>query len=109
AKSMTGEEIEINRALARAGVEPVETDLGEMICQLAGDTPSHVTAPIIHWSMEEVASLLKEKGVIAEMPAGLEGGDCELGIADCGLKPAPNSNDRHALRIAAAASLVAVA
>ncbi len=71
AKSMTGEEIEINHALASAGVEPVETDLGEMICQLAGDTPSHVTAPIIHWSMEEVARLLKEKGVIAEMPAEL--------------------------------------
>jgi L-lactate dehydrogenase complex protein LldF len=72
AKSMTGEEIEINRALLAAGIEPVETDLGEMICQLAGELPSHVTAPIIQWSMEEVARLMKDKGLIDEMPAGLD-------------------------------------
>ncbi|MBN2559586.1 MAG: lactate utilization protein [Phycisphaerae bacterium] len=72
AKSMTGEEIEINKALERAGVEPVETDLGEMICQLAGERPSHVTAPIIQWSMEEVARQFKASGVIDEIPAELE-------------------------------------
>ncbi len=73
AKSMTGEEIEVNRALQRAGIEPVETDLGEMICQLAGEPPSHVTAPIIQWSMEEVARLFKSRGIIDEIPNGIDG------------------------------------
>jgi L-lactate dehydrogenase complex protein LldF len=95
AKSMTGEEIEINHALTQAGIEPVETDLGEMICQLAGDQPSHVTAPIIHWSMEEVARLLKDKGLIAEIPPELN-------------RAAPIA-DPHANRISAAAKLVAAA
>lgn len=71
AKSMTGEEIELNEALTRAGVVPVETDFGEMICQLAGQRPSHVTAPIIQWSMEEVARLLHERGIIDAVPAEL--------------------------------------
>jgi L-lactate dehydrogenase complex protein LldF len=117
AKSMTGEEIEINHALTRAGVEPVETDLGEMICQLAGDTPSHVTAPIIHWSMEEVARLLKEKGITAEIPAELSRVGAPEPAAPASQKPAqysvqmpaPSSENRHALRVAAAAKLVAAA
>jgi L-lactate dehydrogenase complex protein LldF len=106
AKSMTGEEIEINRALERAGIVPVETDLGEMICQLAGDVPSHVTAPIIHWSMEEVAQLLKDKGVIAEIPPELNGG---RGPPPASQKPAPCDADAHSTRAAAAAKLVAAA
>ena len=71
AKTMVGEEIEVNRALLAAGIEPVETDLGEMICQLADMPPSHVTAPIIQWSMQEVARLLKDRGIIEEIPARL--------------------------------------
>lgn len=63
AKTMLGEEIEINAALEAARIEPIETDFGEMICQLAGVPPSHVTAPIIDWSMEQVAALLNEKGI----------------------------------------------
>lgn len=82
AKTMVGEEIEVNNALIEAGIEPVETDLGEMICQLAGEPPSHVTAPIIQWSMEEVAALLKARGVIAEIPEKLRGSTTGLSPAE---------------------------
>lgn len=74
AKTMLGEEIEVNHALSAAGIEPVETDLGEMICQLAGDPPSHVIAPIIHWSMGEVARLFHRLGIIRDIPAQLRDG-----------------------------------
>src|SRR5215470_18137382 len=47
-KSMATEEIELNEALERAGVTPVETDLGEYIIQLAHERPSHIIAPAIH-------------------------------------------------------------
>jgi L-lactate dehydrogenase complex protein LldF len=60
-KSMATEEIELNRALADAGIEAVETDLGEYIIQLAGERPSHVIAPAIHKSRRDVASLFSEK------------------------------------------------
>lgn len=64
AKTMLGEEIDINAALESAGIEPIETDFGELICQLAGVAPSHVTAPIIDWSLEQVAALLEKKGIV---------------------------------------------
>lgn len=60
-KSMMTEEIELNGALASAGVEAVETDLGEYIVQLAGERPSHITAPAIHKSRGEIASLFTDK------------------------------------------------
>ena len=44
-KSMIAEEIGLNHALEAAGIEPVETDLGEYIIQLRGETPSHILAP----------------------------------------------------------------
>src|SRR5262249_18568482 len=47
-KSMMTEEIELNHALAAAGVEAVETDLGEYIVQLAGERPSHIISAAIH-------------------------------------------------------------
>jgi len=56
-KSMLSEEAGLNDALAAAGVEPVETDLGEYIIQLAGEPPSHIIAPAVHKSKEEVADL----------------------------------------------------
>ncbi|MBW2525860.1 MAG: LUD domain-containing protein [Deltaproteobacteria bacterium] len=55
AKSMTTEEIHLNRALEQAGAEVTETDLGELIVQVAGEAPSHVTAPAIHLSIEDIA------------------------------------------------------
>ena len=61
AKSMTTEEIELNEALERDGCEPVETDLGEWIVQLAGEKPSHIIAPAIHKTRGQVADLFVEK------------------------------------------------
>jgi len=57
-KSMTSEEIRLNEALARAGCEVTETDLGEYLLQLAGEAPSHLIAPIVHRSKESIAELL---------------------------------------------------
>ena len=60
-KSMIGEEIAINEHLEEHGVEPVETDLGEYIIQLRREPPSHIIAPAIHLSMEQVAETFREK------------------------------------------------
>jgi L-lactate dehydrogenase complex protein LldF len=60
-KSMVSEEVGLNDALAEAGVEAVETDLGEYIIQLAGETPFHIIAPAIHKTRQQVASLFSEK------------------------------------------------
>ena len=56
-KSMTTEEIHLNTALERAGMQVVETDLGEYIIQLAGETPSHIIAPAIHKTKRQIAEL----------------------------------------------------
>jgi L-lactate dehydrogenase complex protein LldF len=53
-KSMISEEIGLNQALEAEGVEAVETDLGEYIIQLRGETPSHIIAPAIHLSKQDV-------------------------------------------------------
>ncbi len=54
AKSMIAEEIGLNQALEAAGIDAVETDLGEYIIQLRGETPSHIIAPAIHVTKEDV-------------------------------------------------------
>ncbi len=56
-KSMVTEECAVNEALARAGIEVIETDLGEYILQLADEPPSHIVAPVVHKNKEEVADL----------------------------------------------------
>jgi len=53
-KSMISEEIGLNEALEAAGIEAVETDLGEYIIQLRGESPSHIIAPAIHVTKEDV-------------------------------------------------------
>jgi L-lactate dehydrogenase complex protein LldF len=60
AKTMVGEEVELNHALEAAGIRAVETDLGEFIIQLAGERPAHIVAPAIHKTREEVADLFVE-------------------------------------------------
>jgi L-lactate dehydrogenase complex protein LldF len=60
-KSMATEEIDLNEALERAGIEAVETDLGEYIVQIAGERPSHILAPAIHKSKGDVAELFARK------------------------------------------------
>ena len=60
-KSMMSEEVGLNAALAEAGVEPVETDLGEHIVQLAGERPSHINMPAVHKTRGDIAELFAEK------------------------------------------------
>lgn len=60
-KSMVSEEIEMNDHLEQIGIEVVETDLGEFIAQLAGDTPSHIIAPVLHWTRGGVGELFASK------------------------------------------------
>lgn len=56
-KSMVSEEVSLNDALEAAGVKVLETDLGEYILQLAKEPPSHIVAPAVHKSKEQVAEL----------------------------------------------------
>lgn len=57
-KSMLSEEADLNAALSAAGVQPVETDLGEYILQIAGnEAPSHIIAPVMHKNVDEIADL----------------------------------------------------
>ena len=53
-KSMISEEIGLNDALEAAGMEVVETDLGEYILQIRHETPSHIIAPAIHLTQDQV-------------------------------------------------------
>lgn len=57
-KSMTSEEIHLNKALAHANIEVVETDFGEYIIQVARHRPSHIVGPALHLSKEQVADIL---------------------------------------------------
>jgi L-lactate dehydrogenase complex protein LldF len=59
-KSMVAEEIALNEALEANGIRRVETDLGEYIVQLAGETPSHILAPAIHMTKERISALFSE-------------------------------------------------
>lgn len=60
-KSMVSEEIEINEEIESLGIDVVETDLGEFIAQLAGDTPSHIIAPVLHMTREDVGRLFADE------------------------------------------------
>ena len=60
-KSMATEEIHLNPHLEQHGYEVIETDLGEYIIQLAGETPSHIIAPAIHKTRQQIAALLHEQ------------------------------------------------
>ena len=56
-KSLTTDEIQLNRALAAAGIRAIETDLAELIIQLAGETSSHILVPAIHKNRSEIRDL----------------------------------------------------
>jgi len=60
-KSMVSEEIEFNHAMAAAGIDAFETDMGEYIVQIAGEKPSHIIMPAIHKTKQEIAALFEEK------------------------------------------------
>ncbi|MGZ9033785.1 MAG: lactate utilization protein B, partial [Rhodospirillales bacterium] len=58
-KSMIGEEIGVNEFLEKEGFRPVETDLGEYIIQLRHEPPSHIIAPAVHLSKDQVADAFR--------------------------------------------------
>ena len=71
-KSMVTEEIALNDALIGAGIRVLETDLGEYILQLADEPPSHIVAPAVHKSKEQVAELFMNahhKPRLTDIPA----------------------------------------
>ncbi len=60
-KTMVGEEIGINHVLEAAGLQVVETDLGEYIVQLRGERPAHIITPAVHLRREQVGRIFHEK------------------------------------------------
>ncbi|WP_433961780.1 lactate utilization protein B [Deinococcus sonorensis] len=58
-KSIATDEIELNAALEQRGIHVTETDLAELIVQLAGDTPSHILVPAIHKNRAEIRALFQ--------------------------------------------------
>jgi len=60
-KSMVSEEIGLNHALEKEGLQVVETDLGEYIIQLRHERPSHIITPAVHLRTEQIAQLFHEK------------------------------------------------
>lgn len=62
-KSMVSEETHLNEFLEKHGCESVESDLGEFIVQLDGDTPSHIVTPIIHKNRRQIATTFEKHGM----------------------------------------------
>jgi L-lactate dehydrogenase complex protein LldF len=60
-KSMVTEEISLNHVLEDAGIKVVETDLGEYIIQLNDEAPSHIIAPVIHKTKEQIRQIFQDK------------------------------------------------
>ena len=60
-KSITTDEIGLNDALARRGIAALETDLAELINQLAGDSASHILVPAIHRNRAEIRELFETR------------------------------------------------
>jgi L-lactate dehydrogenase complex protein LldF len=73
-KSLTTDEIELNRALAEHGVKAIETDFAELILQLDGDWSSHILVPAIHRNRSEIRDLFARTiapGLTSDEPAAL--------------------------------------
>ncbi len=60
-KSMVSEEVDLNSHLEAAGMEVVETDLGEYIIQMEGESPSHIIVPAIHKNRRQVGRLFADR------------------------------------------------
>ena len=60
-KSMVSEEVGFNHVMQDAGIEALESDMGEYIVQLAGEAPSHIIMPAIHKTKQEIARLFAEE------------------------------------------------
>ena len=66
-KSLTTDEIRLNAALEAAGIEATETDLAELIIQLAGESSSHILVPAIHKNRAEIRELFMRTLGVAEL------------------------------------------
>ena len=88
-KSMVTEEIGLNATLQQKGIQVVETDLGEYILQLRGEKPSHIVAPAIHLTRDDVARTFAEK---LHTPSDIRADPSKWGI------PAMTAMARSALR-----------
>ena len=66
-KSLTTDEIGLNESLARQGIEAIETDLAELIIQLAGERSSHILVPAIHKNRAEIRDLFRRKLGISDL------------------------------------------
>ena len=63
-KSIATDETKLNEHLEREGIQAFETDLAELIIQLAGETSSHILVPAIHKNRAEIRELfMRELGV----------------------------------------------
>jgi iron-sulfur cluster protein len=67
-KSIATDEIGLNDALAAAGIASVETDLAELIVQLADDRQSHILVPAIHMARREIRDLFRDKLGLPDLP-----------------------------------------
>ncbi len=65
-KSMVAEEIGLTHALRAAGIDVLETDIGEYIVDIEGRGPSHITAPALHLNRARIRDLLARGG--ADLP-----------------------------------------
>lgn len=77
-KSMATQEIGLNETLAHAGVRVIESDLAELIVQLAGDAPSHILVPAIHRNRAQIREIFLQAmpdidPEITDDPAALAG------------------------------------
>jgi L-lactate dehydrogenase complex protein LldF len=61
-KSMVAEEVGLTHALRAAGVDVLETDIGEYIVDKEGRGPSHITAPALHLNRARIRDLLARTG-----------------------------------------------
>lgn len=60
-KTMTSHETGLNEALEAAGIEPIETDLADLIVQLGNDHPSHIVVPALHKNRLQIRALFAAK------------------------------------------------
>ena len=82
-KSIATDEIELNRALKAEGIEAIETDLAELIIQLAGERSSHILVPAIHKNRAEIRRLF-ERTIAQGQDLGWEAtGIAEAARATC--------------------------
>lgn len=68
-KSMVSEEVQIREELEADGIETTETDIGELLVQLAGQPPSHLIGPAFHMNLEQMAYVLRKTADGQALPA----------------------------------------